>query len=428
MYFKKMSSIILISIINLIVVLLFSFIVFAPDNLIENMSIISNDYFKNHNFRNKIHSFLDHKMENNIQYVNYEELINLITEVFKIYDIEPANYVSHIIQNGSGLSYEIFVAEIPKSLDPISVLSKLKDHSEYKNRGEIIYKVLLEIYNISHNYFNQYYKKTQKDLGFNNIYLVNLKQRPDRLEHMIEYLNCAYYLNFTLFSAIHGKTLNALYSENKTMPEISPESKLNYTLVRQAVINEMEKQKVDLENLENYRKVNISNACRGPECVYLSDVWNEVGCWQSHLHVYFQIRDKILAEGNDGPVLILEDDIMFADHFQTRLKYILPRLPNDWELFVAGHCFLKCDNSTIIRDLPEVCKVEEFSCTHGYFVRDLKTVLRLIDYFNTDYFQVADHVTHELTRNNTLKVYAAVPELITQQRYLFKSDIREIYE
>ena len=49
----------------------------------------------------------------------------------------------------------------------------------------------------------------------------------------------------------------------------------------------------------------------------------------SHLQVYFKIRDKARETGIDGPVLILEDDIIMEKVLPYELKRYLKLLPND---------------------------------------------------------------------------------------------------
>jgi hypothetical protein len=56
----------------------------------------------------------------------------------------------------------------------------------------------------------------------------------------------------------------------------------------------------------------------------------------SHLQVYFRIRDKARETGVDGPVLILEDDIIMERTISYELKRYLKMLPNDWDVFFLG--------------------------------------------------------------------------------------------
>jgi len=56
------------------------------------------------------------------------------------------------------------------------------------------------------------------------------------------------------------------------------------------------------------------------------------------------------------------------------------------------------------------------------YIRNLNTVLKLISYFNIEDF--ADIITNELALHNVLNIYAITPELITQRRQVFPSDLR----
>lgn len=52
----------------------------------------------------------------------------------------------------------------------------------------------------------------------------------------------------------------------------------------------------------------------------------EIGCYASHLYA----MQQILAQENDEPVCIMEDDLSFADNF-VHLPELVADLPSDWE-------------------------------------------------------------------------------------------------
>jgi hypothetical protein len=56
----------------------------------------------------------------------------------------------------------------------------------------------------------------------------------------------------------------------------------------------------------------------------------------SHLQVYFRIRDKSRETGVDGPVLILEDDIIMEKFISYEIKRHLKVLPSHWDIFSLG--------------------------------------------------------------------------------------------
>jgi len=361
-----------------------TFIIFAPEFLIDYSNIIpahnNKDYLRR-KMIDKIHTFYEYKLRNNISNSNFEEFSQLLREIFLSYDLDRHEFTIQVL--GSTLTHsDVFITDLHKFLEERSEIV-----DAYKKEKELLNYVLNEVYDTMNSYVKKhYYNFTAEELGLNEIYVINLKKRPDRLNHMKELLK-GQNLNFTLFEAFYGVTMLELLSSNKTVPGLSPESKFDYTL-----------------------------------CPTDKRTWNQIGCWQSHLHVLFQIRDKVLAGGKEGPVLILEDDVTFYEEFQPILKTTLPILPEDWEILAAGHCYLNC-SSTFITNIQDVCKADFWLCLDGYIVRDLNTVIKLISHINTKEFNVIDTLIGDLTKDNIFTTYAIEPEIISQQLDIFGSNI-----
>jgi len=372
-------------------------ILFAPDYLLNKFKLefdlvintdneVDRKYSLKYTMKKKIHSFLNIKFENNIEYSNFSELETLIKEIFNLYKIDKEDYFMFALR-GQITTEDVNLRDLHLLLDPL-ILQDVLEQVQTSEK-DLIKQLLEEIIKEMENYIKYYNDHlTLEMIGLKDIYLINLPNRTDRFQHMKKELY-ALKFNFTVFPAFHGNSLNLLLSKNKTITNLSPESKLNYTIIKD-----------QLKDAD----------------------WGQVGCWQSHLHVFFQIRDKIKAEGNDGPVLILEDDVSFYDEFKVILKTALAKLPPDWEILGPGHCSFNCLNQTNLSE--NICKTDVWYCTHGYIVRNLITVEKLITYFNTEHFEVADHITHKLANNSLMNIYVTNPEMIMQQISIYGTDIQ----
>lgn len=109
------------------------------------------------------------------------------------------------------------------------------------------------------------------------VYVINLKHRKDRLQHITKECNKVK-LDFKLFEAINGR--------------------------------------------EKYPNVE-GKIMKGA-----------LGCYESHLEVL-----KLALQG-EGHALILEDDCVFGDNFWENFTKRLCELPKDWDLFFLGGSLL----------------------------------------------------------------------------------------
>jgi len=140
-------------------------------------------------------------------------------------------------------------------------------------------------------------------LGFDEIYLVNLKRRPDRLTRMkacFEELGISY----KLIDAVDGKKLTASYLEA-----------------------------LDIKQCANYRDP-YSNR---------DMTYGEIGCFMSHYKIWEDV-----AQNNHKKVIVFEDDIRFEPYFKISLSNLLLDLSNaglhaKWELLYLGRKRLRKD-------------------------------------------------------------------------------------
>lgn len=131
-------------------------------------------------------------------------------------------------------------------------------------------------------------------LGFDQIYLINLKRRPDRRVKM-EYLFDQLGIEAKYFEAVDGKQLNKTYLDSINVKQLPGYS-------------------------DPYHKRDLK--------------MGEIGCFLSH---YFIWQDMVANKYEK--ILIFEDDIRFGPGFQRSLQIIMKEAEvykSDWELFYLG--------------------------------------------------------------------------------------------
>ena len=227
-------------------------------------------------------------------------------------------------------------------------------------------------------------------VGLVDIYLINLDRRPDRLKSMkaqLDLLN----LPFTRYPAIDGKKV-----KEAKIDKINHDFGLHpETIIK---LNENKQWIMKKRNSIDF---------------------GAVGCWMSHLQVYFKIRDKARETGIDGPVLILEDDIIMEKVLPYELKRYLKMLPNDWDMFFISSCKGEC-----IEHIDDnLCRGKNMWLTISYVINGSKTADKLITLSNTDYPVVSDVVWRNHL-NSWIHAYILKNEQLTEQdRENFESDI-----
>jgi len=349
--------------------------------------------------RQKMTSFFDYIQENSIEAITLQNLKDIIKTF--LFSKNITNDVELLIYKITMYSPEIIrTTEIYKVLDEDSLPQRLHpfispNYQDFQSIKDI-YKTLKKFCETLGKYEQDTYKAIGlSELGIKEIYVVNLKERPERLKNIQNIFKNDLNLNFTLFHAFYGKSMEKLLSQNKKIPNLSSESKMNYSLVKH-------------------------------EVKAFNETWNKVGCSQSHLHILFDIRDKAI-NGNDKPVLILEDDIEFHPKFKIKLKEVYKFIPDDWEILACGHCYTKwgflSDTFETGNNYFNLVKVTDYLCTHGYIIRNANVAKKIISQLNVGNLVIVDVVIQQMVINKQLNVYAIVPELIRQNKEKYGSDI-----
>uniref|UniRef100_A0A3Q1HE24 Glycosyl transferase family 25 domain-containing protein n=1 Tax=Anabas testudineus TaxID=64144 RepID=A0A3Q1HE24_ANATE len=134
----------------------------------------------------------------------------------------------------------------------------------------------------------------QDTVGFDNIFLINLKRRQDRRTRMLKSM-ASLGLRVTLMDAVDGKLLNT--------------SQLHA---------------LGIEMMPGYKDPYSGRALtRG-----------EIGCFLSHHSLWTQVIERSLQK-----ILVLEDDVRFEPRFKRRLQAIMDDVDKaqlDWDLIYVG--------------------------------------------------------------------------------------------
>lgn len=129
----------------------------------------------------------------------------------------------------------------------------------------------------------------------------------------------------------------------------------------------------------------------------------EVGCLRSHIKV------MEMAKENSWPyVVVIEDDVIFADDFEKRMKLLFKIIPNDWEhIYICG-IPLHQNPYYVPPQFPTVVPSIRTLTTAGMVIRDT-TYDKMIEHWNMFELPADDRVLDMITRTQVLKSYTYYP-------------------
>ncbi|XP_078515346.1 procollagen galactosyltransferase 2 [Lissotriton helveticus] len=136
--------------------------------------------------------------------------------------------------------------------------------------------------------------KSSDRMGFDEIFMINLKRRKDRRDRMLQSLY-EQEIKVQIFDAVDGKALNT--SQLKAM-------------------------KIDM--LPGYH-----DPYSGRELTR-----GEIGCFLSHYYIWKEMVDRNLEQ-----VLVIEDDVRFENHFKRKLMKVMSDIEEtqlEWDLIYIG--------------------------------------------------------------------------------------------
>lgn len=224
-----------------------------------------------------------------------------------------------------------------------------------------------------------------------DIYVINLDRRSDRMESIDVQLK-ALKLDYHRFSAVDGIKLRDQCEKGEIF----------------SVANWHKDVKFNTDDLE--KRMMEEN----------DGQWGRFGCWQSHLQVMLRIVDEAKRSNDDGPVLILEDDVIIDADMPFLVKQAADTLPSNWEYFAIGHLFATC----VEQVSSFVCRTDHSMGGQGYILRNAAAAQKLIEWSNTNEFQIADMYWLSHMEEGELQAYIITPRsIIEQDRERFGSDI-----
>ena len=203
--------------------------------------------------------------------------------------------------------------------------------------------------------------------NINEIYVINLKKRPERLELFKK--NYKLIHNYKIIDAINGNELDKEY-------------------INTIVGTEAKK------TLHDFYKYNIIRKYH-----YELSSYGAVGCYLTHINVWNEI-----IKSNKQNALIFEDDAKVSNINYFDLNKRLRLLPNDWDIYLLinpDYCYKKIK----VENKRHLYKVKRFFLLHAYII-NINACKKIIN--NGSLFpinQQIDHHLSELALINKLNIY-----------------------
>lgn len=182
---------------------------------------------------------------------------------------------------------------------------------------------------LPHPLLADYITKPAKDkLSFDEVFLINLKRRPERRTRM-EYSLGELGLQHKLINAVDGMALNDTYVES-----------------------------LGIKMLPNFADPYHHRAM----------TMGEIGCFLSHYNIWKEIVDRKLKSS-----LIFEDDIRFEPHFRTKLVNFMNEVDTlkvDWDIIYLGRKRLAIANESFVDDSDSLVNVQHSYWTLSYILSE----------------------------------------------------------
>lgn len=137
------------------------------------------------------------------------------------------------------------------------------------------------------------------------------------------------------------------------------------------------------------------------------------GCMSSHLHIV----QRHLTEGNNGHMLVFEDDAVLAKDFVARYKRIMDEVGNDWDMLYFGgqHQHLPQHKPTRHSGQREVITAYNLCRTHAFAVNQRfakyyqRYIINAPEYMRHTHWTHVDHQLGRLHETGDYKILAVQP-------------------
>lgn len=201
-----------------------------------------------------------------------------------------------------------------------------------------------------------------------NVYLINLKRRPDRLKLFLDaYKSCGLKSKLIKCNAVDGYTLDM-----KTIP-----------LTPLAILELKQLHTIGFR----YKHYQLTEGA--------------IGCFLSHVKVW---EDMLATDKNS--ILVFEDDARPPPNFQKISNKIMAKIPDDWDIVLFGkHCY-ECD------DKGDYLKVKRFILLHCYMI-NRKCILKIFNEKNL--FPISQQLDSYLSEiSGLINIYAPKNNIVSQ--------------
>ena len=237
------------------------------------------------------------------------------------------------------------------------------------NINTIIVSVFITLTIVVLIYYIFISKPFTKDNVYDEMFLINLKRRPDRLINFLDFFNSSDFKNESInkFDAIDGTKLD----------------------INSVPLSELAK--AELKQLEN----------TGYRTKHYQLTKGAIGCYLSHVKIWEKI-----VNNNTDIALIFEDDAKVHPTLKQQINEEMINIPNNWDIVLFGYLCTKCYKH------EKYNEVERFMLTHCYLIKRSA----LIKIFNTNTLfpitQQIDALMSELS--SIVNIYTAKNKLIKQ--------------
>ncbi|KAH8825169.1 hypothetical protein DL96DRAFT_1612141 [Flagelloscypha sp. PMI_526] len=113
-----------------------------------------------------------------------------------------------------------------------------------------------------------------------------------------------------------------------------------------------------------------------------------IACWLSH----YDLLRKIAESDEEGPQLILEDDVDLEWDIQQRLQHIWSYIPN-WDVVYLGHCYSDGAHQPPLPGQPYLRHTGHVMCTHAYAIMP-SAARKIVRYLRSPLFAFSRPIDH----------------------------------
>ena len=213
---------------------------------------------------------------------------------------------------------------------------------------------------------NKYYRKRFK---IDEIYLINLQRRPDRLENFMTHFNKSDFKGYNVmkFDSVDGTNLKI---DSVPLSEVA---------------------RAELKQIET----------TGFRSKHYQLTRGAIGCYLSHVKVW----EHMLKQTHDR-ILIFEDDAQVPPNLLRDIDKSMKHIPTNWDIVLFGYHCKVCTNEKKYK------KVDRFILLHCYMIKR-NAIIKLLK--TNTLFPITQQIDSLLSElSNILNIYAVDKHLIKQ--------------